>query len=260
MKLKFYAFTLAEGATHVANWNNSRKIAFTLAEVLITLGIIGVVAALTIPTLMANHRRQVAETRLEKFYTTINQAVKMAEVDYGDMTQWEPRENKYEKDENGNDDITKELPNTEYWQKYFLAYMKTLKVEPYGHNSSCLLAYLPDGSAVVFANGSIHFWPNAKDFNFLVDENTGKIKNNMEMSGVKHFTFLFKPTVNDETNKYHYKKGVEPYKWKWDGTKEMLLNDNGIGCKKQVSNERAYCTALIQMNGWKIPKDYPLRF
>ena len=98
MKLKFYAFTLAEGATHVVHWNNSRKIAFTLAEVLITLGIIGVVAALTIPTLMANHRRQVAETRLEKFYTTINQAVKMAEVDYGDMTQWEPRENKYEKD------------------------------------------------------------------------------------------------------------------------------------------------------------------
>ena len=85
--LKRKAFTLAEGATHVAHWNNSRKIAFTLAEVLITLGIIGVVAALTIPTLMANHRRQVAETRLEKFYTTINQAVKMAEVDYGDMTQ-----------------------------------------------------------------------------------------------------------------------------------------------------------------------------
>lgn len=260
MKLKFYAFTLAEGATHVVHWNNSRKIAFTLAEVLITLGIIGVVAALTIPTLMANHRRQVAETRLEKFYTTINQAVKMAEVDYGDMTQWEPYVKQYEKDENGNDDKTKELPNTEYWQKYFLAYMKTLKVESYGHNSSCLLAYLPDGSAVVFANGSIHFWPNAKDFNFLVDENTGKIKNNMEMSGVKHFTFLFTPTVNNETNKYHYKKGVEPYKWNWDGTKEMLLNDNGIGCKKQVSNERAYCTALIQMNGWKIPKDYPLRF
>ena len=46
----------------------------------------------------------------------------------------------------------------------------------------------------------------------------------------------------------------------WDGTKEMLLTNNSIGCKKEVSNERAYCTALIQMNGWKIPKDYPLRF
>ena len=75
MKLKFYAFTLAEGATHVAHWNNSRKIAFTLAEVLITLGIIGVVAALTIPTLMANQRKKVVETRLAKFYSSINQAI-----------------------------------------------------------------------------------------------------------------------------------------------------------------------------------------
>lgn len=32
---------------------------FTLAEVLVTLGIIGVVAALTMPTLIANYRKQV---------------------------------------------------------------------------------------------------------------------------------------------------------------------------------------------------------
>ena len=57
------AFTLAEGATHVAHWNNFRKIAFTLAEVLITLGIIGVVAALTLPTLIENHNKRVVETR-----------------------------------------------------------------------------------------------------------------------------------------------------------------------------------------------------
>lgn len=34
------------------------KKAFTLAEVLITLGIIGVVAALTIPTLVNNYRKK----------------------------------------------------------------------------------------------------------------------------------------------------------------------------------------------------------
>ena len=50
--LKKTAFTLAEGATHVAHWNNSRKIAFTLAEVLITLGIIGIVEAMTMPVLI----------------------------------------------------------------------------------------------------------------------------------------------------------------------------------------------------------------
>lgn len=53
----------------------SRKIAFTLAEVLVTLGIIGVVAAITMPTLIDNHQKKVAATRLEKFYSMMSQAV-----------------------------------------------------------------------------------------------------------------------------------------------------------------------------------------
>ena len=48
------AFTLAEGATCVAQSAKPRRAAFTLAEVLITLGIIGVVAAITLPALIEN--------------------------------------------------------------------------------------------------------------------------------------------------------------------------------------------------------------
>ena len=61
-------------ATHVAHWNNSRKIAFTLAEVLITLGIIGVVSAMTVPTLMQNYQRQSYVTQLHKVYNELTQA------------------------------------------------------------------------------------------------------------------------------------------------------------------------------------------
>ena len=60
------------------------KKAFTLAEVLITLGIIGVVAAMTLPSLIQRNNNKVVETRLKKFYSAINQAIMMAEVDYGD--------------------------------------------------------------------------------------------------------------------------------------------------------------------------------
>ena len=62
------------GATHVAHWNNSRKIAFTLAEVLVTLGIIGVVSAMTVPTLMQNYQRQSYVTQLHKVYNEFSQA------------------------------------------------------------------------------------------------------------------------------------------------------------------------------------------
>ena len=57
-----------EGATHVGICDNIRKSAFTLAEVLITLAIIGVVAAMTIPTLISSYREKVVETKLVKFY------------------------------------------------------------------------------------------------------------------------------------------------------------------------------------------------
>lgn len=53
----------------------SHLAAFTLAEVLITLGIIGVVAAMTMPTLIANYRQQVAVSKLKKMYSTLSQAM-----------------------------------------------------------------------------------------------------------------------------------------------------------------------------------------
>lgn len=65
-------FVLAEGATHIVHSNNSRKNAFTLAEVLITLGIIGVVAALTLPSLVANYRKQQYVNSLKVGYSILN--------------------------------------------------------------------------------------------------------------------------------------------------------------------------------------------
>lgn len=67
-----------------AFWGLTHSHGFTLAEVLITLGIIGIVAAMTLPTLIQNYKNRVVETRLKKFYSTMNQAVLMAEAQYGD--------------------------------------------------------------------------------------------------------------------------------------------------------------------------------
>ena len=52
-----------------------KKSGFTLAEVLITLAIIGVVAALTIPTLMSNIQTEQFRVGLKKSYSTLTQAV-----------------------------------------------------------------------------------------------------------------------------------------------------------------------------------------
>ncbi len=53
---------------------NKKLFAFTLAEVLVTLGIIGVVAALTMPTLMSNHQKKVYAVQMSKVYNELQQA------------------------------------------------------------------------------------------------------------------------------------------------------------------------------------------
>lgn len=60
-----------------------KKFAFTLAEVLITLGIIGVVAALTIPSLIGKYKNQVYVTSLKKFYSEFSQALQQTKADTG---------------------------------------------------------------------------------------------------------------------------------------------------------------------------------
>ena len=78
---KKFAFTLAEGATHVAHCNKFRRVAFTLAEVLITLGIIGVVAALTLPTVIQKYQKQVTVTKLKKAYSVLGQIAQKSLAD-----------------------------------------------------------------------------------------------------------------------------------------------------------------------------------
>ncbi|MBQ8458664.1 type II secretion system protein [bacterium] len=62
--------------------NNKTK-GFTLAEVLITLGIIGVVAALTIPTLIANTNANKFRSQFKKTVSTISNAARMSQAQYG---------------------------------------------------------------------------------------------------------------------------------------------------------------------------------
>lgn len=57
--------------------------AFTLAEVLITLGVIGVVAAMTIPTLITNYQKTQYVTQLKKIYTQFNQVLMQMSIDKG---------------------------------------------------------------------------------------------------------------------------------------------------------------------------------
>ena len=58
--------------------------AFTLSEVLITLVIIGVVAAITVPTLFSYYQEQAIKSSLEKNYSVLKQALERYYIDNGE--------------------------------------------------------------------------------------------------------------------------------------------------------------------------------
>ena len=68
--------------------NDSRVFAFTLAEVLITLVIIGVIAALTIPNLLQKYQEQTTVKKVQKFYSNLSNAYSLAIKDNGPANEW----------------------------------------------------------------------------------------------------------------------------------------------------------------------------
>lgn len=228
------------------------KNAFTLAEVLITLGIIGIVAAMTMPALIQKNNNKVVETRLKKFYSSINQAILRAEADYGDKKVWFEDLTGASLDEDGKP-IEGSSEAEKWFKKYLAPYMNISHYETLSNGA--LIIYFPDGSAL---SPEAH---TTRDWIFYPGNPKRCIENHktrQKGEGICSFEFNFMPTDKSASWKYHYNKGMEPFKYIWDGTKASLYTGMDYSCNP-ASNVPSYCTALIQMNNWTIPDDYPFK-
>ena len=79
------AFTLAEGRPACTTTQVAAKAAFTLAEVLITLAVIGIVAAMTLPGLIQNHNEKAWSTAKDLWEKKLTETVRRMNTD-GVMT------------------------------------------------------------------------------------------------------------------------------------------------------------------------------
>ena len=226
------------GATHVALCDSVGSYfrhwcgAFTLAEVLITLGIIGVVAAMTMPSLMQNYKRQQATARIKKFVSVINQALISAENDLGPREDWVIGET-------DNSDSAYNFLNT-----YIKPYIKSADIEKrtlFGRNMATLR--FVDGSQMSVKVGACYdIWydingekgPNEKGkdiFVFILCKNGGCNFNSNQVRG-----FYCAPTGEQFP------------------THEQLIDN----CKNYRTYGGNWCTILLEQNGYEFPKDYPL--
>ncbi len=233
-----------------------KNFGFTLAEVLITLAIIGIVAALTVPTLIQKYQKQVAVTRLKKAYSIISQALQLSQIDNGSVNTWDNT-----------------LDGHQFFEKYLKPYLKSVeeisasdlqKLAPrfklngtpytgttFGGESS----ESGTGAHFIIADGSqITINRHASDASGLwvgIDINGLKKPNK-----VGHDTFLFylssvyglTPLGDKGPTGWLIPDDVE-------NKRDYILSDVSYACN---ANQSGYwCSALIMLDGWEIKADYP---
>ena len=225
---KFNLFSDTVFSPFTSHFSHKRT-AFTLAEVLITLGIIGIVASLTLPNIIYNYQKHVVETRLQKFYSTINQAVRLTEQDYGDRENWAQQGNQNE---------------IEFINKYYVPYLNVTKTKKFAWNKPYVL-YFEDGSALGHSG-----W--GRDWLFFPGDPEKCLKQEKYI-GRCAFSFYFNPIPG-----LYRENNFEPFSFAMTNNDDFIRNDSVRGCNDN-GGSGSYCTKLIQRNGWKIPKDYPYR-
>ena len=122
----------------LSNLVSSKKTAFTLAEVLITLAIIGVVAAMTIPTLISNYQEKATVSKVKQAFSIISQAYQLAKIENGEFGTWGFKgASSYGQDDDGQNVISADSAENMkiFWQK-LSPYLKVAS-SCYYDDSSC---------------------------------------------------------------------------------------------------------------------------
>lgn len=227
---------------------NNYKCGFTLAEVLITLGIIGVIAALTIPGLISNHKKKVVITRMKKFYTTFNQAIKLAEAENGETENWE--------------EVSKTNADSMYnmWNKYMAKHFVSKDVVKTADgiyvkstDGSGFMIYQPgEQPRAGLTSAHVIFCVNTKACDEYLKKNNNKVYF-YNLDGKTTFLFrysnkLLRTYATNDDDRFNRDLFM-------NGTNSSLSTE--YGCAK---SKKTYCAALIEADGWEIAKDYPVRF
>ena len=239
------------------------RLGFTLAEVLITLGIIGVVAALTLPALIQNYQKKATATSVKKAYSELNQVIQMAKADYGDPSGWDY----YEQD------------NLAKWvQTYIEPYIKVLQhTDSCGINQRCLGLALTiplkskPGSGNV-SNGHYILTKTGDSIAYAFFRYGGVyepatrvrvyIRNPMK-NPKKGYAFIGKDVFTFVFDKNKANPMFQPYGM---GTsREDLLADRKMwagACNKSAGGSGYWgpgdaCAAVIMLDNWEIKPDYP---
>ena len=273
---------------------NKSRFSFTLSEVLISITIIGIIAAITIPAIINKYNRTIIETRLKQTYSTLANMFKLAEADYGSIDNWDYGE------------LTKQISTgaevrDPFVKKYMLPYLKyqdykTKTWSEFGYKNGLvapkgLIYRQPNDTtyALTLANGAfIAFDIRGQQLTnnkyapyqmfFITDINGPLTGPNIVGKDIFYFVQYFTKMpllmpgeyssnyywyrdwydIDNDQNAKNYpilsNKDTGEIKYRIDLRQKREKTMENCATGEGYATE---CGALIKSNGWKIPKDYP---
>lgn len=225
--------------------------AFTMAEVLITIGIIGIVAAMTLPGVIEGYQKAETINRLKKAYSVMAQAIELSEVHNESVKYW-----------NFNQSYA------DFFNQYLKPHFAKINETTYGKISDKVQYTRPNGSVennftlfysnalvVSTVDGMTFFFPESLPTNkhFAVDINGYKKPNRF---GRDLFVFVISQEYGFVPYGYKYTCDMNNGYDTFD--REQIKSAWRYGCSKQAGETNgAFCSALIMTDGWEIRDDYP---
>ncbi len=209
---------------------------------------------------MANHKKTETAAKLKKFYSTMSNAVKLAELQEGKRS--------YEWDWGGQCNYATQKT---LFENYILPQINYIKIEQLPENDTRLKihvehGYVTDSAAVYLNDGSMFFASECND-NIAYDVNGDKGPNEF---GRDIFTFFILSSDDSGTADVKLLESIPhfntvamyPMPWENNGSelKSTYNRANSItNCKKDDGRVMGCCTHIVELDGWTFKDDYPWR-
>ncbi len=234
--------------------------AFTLAEVLITLGIIGIVASMTMPSIITNYQKKVTIAQLKKAYSVVSQALVSSQAENGTIEEWNLSNIAQMNPEDPNGSYKETL--TAVLDRYFLPYLDIVE--------DCGLYCAQQKNIKRYELNRINEVSWSDKFHYVITLKDGSIiAFMMDSSGAGVYQYIYinvdingnsKPNVyGRDIFTFMLTSATKKLNMAGDGySRETLMSSSRRGCNKNSTSDAGfYCGALIQYDGWEIKNDYP---
>lgn len=234
----------------------AKKRAFTIAEVLIVLSIIGVIVAITIPSLVERYQKHVTIVQLKKVFADFAKAASMAQIVHGDFDAWDYS-----------------LSSSAFFNTYFSSYIVLSKKTVGNAKEENIQYYQTSGD---IENGLLQMRDKSEIMQTMSGYQIFATSQSLGLSSTKpRRCFVVDINGYKKPNTFGRDlfvlcmdslKGIVPSYLNDDEdpltakmrTREQLLK--GPSAYKYHCNKKArgmWCAAVILLDGWQIKNDYP---